>query len=404
MAEELAVDVEEVPEEDYEAFEARMNANEGVAGEAPEFTAPAAGDTKTPSSEPVDAPEGADAGQIAEDSEATDDSEQEAEEAADPAEDPAEAADPGEKDTRLARRMRKLTGTIAELQTRLDDLQKGATDEEIPEEVASPPAVAAKGAQALKRPVLSDFEDTDTETAFDQYEAAKEVYQDAKTAALVAAAKEEDKAERTKERQEAALRESKAASDAAWSQAASRFPDFNEVLAKPEVVVSAPMMAVLRMDPAKGTELTYYLGQHPEECKAISDATVVIVPPSFGKEGDPAFEREGQRLWALAMAETGIRLGEIRAKLHAAPATPAKPPVTTPAKPGTATASVPGKPAPATPAPPRPQTKQVSSAHPPPRQVRTSGVAPAFDASSPDTPYETYEREMNAREARDGRR
>ena len=175
------VETPSTEEESYEAFEARMNATEGIAIAAPEITTPAAGDN-TPSSEPVEASDEAEAGQIAEASEAADPTEQVTAEE--------EVADEPEKDTRLSRRMRKLTGTIAELQSRLDALKEDESEEEAPEEVASSPVVVAQPATALKRPKLSDFVDSEEETAFDQYEAAKDAYYDAKSKAEVEAALE----------------------------------------------------------------------------------------------------------------------------------------------------------------------------------------------------------------------
>lgn len=394
------------PPEDYAQYEAWIDAQGKAPVDTPEITTPAAGDPPPPS-EPVEASTEAEAGQIAEASEPTEPSTEQVIAENDP---PADPADEPEKDTRLARRMRTLTGSnrelkesIAELTARLAALQEDEAGDEIPGEVASPPAVSADtSVPALKRPKLSDFEDTDAQTAFDQYEAAKDAYNDAKTAAQLTAAIESHKAELARQRADADFRVAKAAADAAWSQAASRYADFNEKLANPEVQVSPALEAVLRMDPASGTELAYYLAGHPEECKAIAEETLVRIDPAKFKRGSNAEQAEGQRQWNLAMARAGIKLGEIRAKLAAPPEPPAKPPVTAKVP----TAVTPAK-APAAPPVPPPPTKKVSTAHPPPPQIRSSGVSPKLDVNSEEgaTDYEKWEKAMEARDAvKNGRR
>lgn len=74
-------------------------------------------------------------------------------------------------------------------------------------------------------------------------------------------------------------------------------------MARDEVQISSAMEAVMRMDPAAGTALAYYLGQHPEKSLAIANETLAA----------------SAEQWASALARAGMRLGEIKAKLGATP-------------------------------------------------------------------------------------
>jgi hypothetical protein len=393
-------------EEPYQAFEARMNAKDGAHFEAPGYTTPtpAAGDKTTPPSVPVEAPavEGAETGQTAGASEAAEtDLEQEAAEAEAAAAAEAEAAeaaaaaeaeaaeaaaaDDPNKDSRLARRMRTLTGnitglkgTIAELQSRLDAIANDEADAEIPGEAASPPAaVVIPPVEPLKRPArpkLANFEDTDQKTAWQQLEEAEgaydqemEAYTDAKVARELKATIDAHKAELAQKQAEADVRVAKAAHDAAWNAAASRFPDFNEGLEK--ATVSTAMEYVLRMDPAIGTELVHYLKQHPEESKAIADSTL----------------HKGPADWERALSRASMEFGKISAKLKSPEPKPAPKPAPPPPKPA------------AIPAPP-PPPKKVTTANKPPSQIRTGGVPPKLDTSSDEgaQDYDLWERQREA--------
>jgi hypothetical protein len=360
------------PEEDYEAFEARMNANDSGLTQAPGYTTPTpAASVKTaPPSVPAEAPPvDAEAGQTAEASEAADPNlEQEVAEVEE-----VEEEDEPEKDTRLARRMRKLTGAlsgatgeIAELRSRLEAYES-PTDEEIPGEVASPPAAVA--AVETRPPELEDFEDTDTETAWKQFRKADLAYHKAETARLLDAYK----AEQVQKQQENEVLAAKTAADRAWSEAASRFSDFNEVVARPEVQISGAMEAVLRMDPVAGTALAHYLGNHPEESLAIAKETLASNPQQ----------------WSAALVRAGIKLNAIQEKLKTPGETsPVK--VIPPSAPKPAAAPV--KPAIA-PVPPL-QPKKITTAHKPPLQIRSAGVAPKLDTSSDEgaADYEAWEK------------
>ena len=332
MAEEVLEQVTdtEIPE-DYAAFTKFRDA-ERVS------EAPAAGEEITPPSESA-----VEAGQILADPETAADPQQ--------ADEDDEIPEP-EKGTRLSRRMRKLTGTIATLQARLDGFAKESEEEEeVAEEVASSPEVEATAAPAkLARPQLSDFEDTEEKSAWDQYEAAMDAYNDAKIEAALA-----------KQRDDLNLKHAKDSAQADWNKAAARFPDFNEVV-RAEVKISAAMESVMRMDPESGTALAYYMGQHPEESERIARLPLAA----------------NEQQWGTALARAGMELGVIRAKL----AQPGKP--------------VPVKGPPAAPA--KPQTKTITTASKPPSQIRGGVAAPAFDVNNEDDAAD-YKKWNRARDA-----
>jgi hypothetical protein len=309
---------------------------------------PAAGDEETPQSESSE--EKLPEGQSAADPEPEGEAEQEQ----------AQEQDKPEKgNKRLARRMRQLTGQIAELQSRLDAAESGETVEETPEEAASSTETAEEPATAkLTRPMLKDFEDTEDKSAWDQYEEAMDTYNGA-----IADRKVEDALERQRVKLE--TEHAKQTAQAEWNRAASRYPNYNEVVARPEVKISAAMESVMRMDPESGTALAYYLGEHPEDSERIAKATLAT----------------SEREWGTALARAGLLLGEIRSTLGK-PGTPA-------AKPQGAAAAT-AKPAPN-------QIKKVSTANRPPSQIKGRNV-PGTDVMSDDDAA-NYKKWVAGREA-----
>ena len=273
------------------------------------------------------------------------------------------------KNNRLARRIRKLTGTIESLESRLSALTEGETEEDGTEEVASSPETEAVAAEAAKRPLLKDYEDSEEHgSAWDQYEAAMEAYNTAKTQQAITDAL-------SRQRVELDNLHAQQAAQAEWNRQASRYPNYNEVVARDEVKISAAMESIMRLDPEIGTSLAYYLGQHPEESERIAKRTLA----SSDKE------------WGIALARAGMELGALKAKLPAAPGKEqpkTEAPKTEAAKPP-ATAA---KPAPK----PQPTTKKVSTASKPPTTVR--GVAvPKTDVNN-DEDASDYRKWNTARE------
>ncbi len=332
----------EIPE-DYKAFQAYRDT-----GELPEPSeAPAEGDENTPPSEPAK-----EAGQTAEGSDPEEEPEQENEDQA--GTERHENTEP-RKGARLNRRMRELTGEIKALKSQLAELTEQPEEEEATAEAVSAPEPAAEAA-ALTRPMLRDFEDTESETAWDQYERAMDEYNQAKTAAQVTAAL-------TAQKDKLELEHARTAAQEAWDRAASRFPDYNEVV-RAEVKISAAMESVMRMDPEAGTELAYYLGQHPDESERIAKITLA----------------NNAEQWTTALARAGVELGAIRAKLPAPGSKPA--------------AAVTAKAAPAA----QPQPKKVTGASRPPSQIRGGTVPPSTDVMS-DEDAANYKKWKAAREA-----
>ena len=332
MADAVQHDAEQFVEipEDYRAFTEFRDTGELPAPK----DAPAEGEETTPPSEPDE-----ESGQTAEGSDPEEEAEQESEESqeTDPkTEDKEPAAKTG---NRLNRRMRELTGEIKALKSQLGELTNQPEDEEETAEVVSAPEPAAVAEKAA-RPMLKDFEDTDDKSAWDQYEEALAEYNRAETAATVAAALKD-------QRDKLELEHAKASAQAEWNRAASRFPDFNEVV-RAEVKISSAMESVMRMDPEAGTALAYYLGQHPEESERIAKATLA----------------NSESQWTSALARAGMELGAIRAKLST-PGPKAVPNAkTTPA--------------------PTPQPKKVTGASKPPTQIRGGVVPPRTDVMSDD--------------------
>jgi hypothetical protein len=300
--------------------------------------------------EPSELPEETLEGQTAVESETPEEKQQ--------VEDEPQVVQPGEPDKGLAKRMRKLTGEIAGLRAELEEARKPPEDgEEVTTEAASvtEPVVAE---EPLVRPMLKDFEDTDTQSAWDQYEAAMETYHDAKSARSMQKVIDGHKAELAKQASETEFKVASEVAKANWSKAASAYPDFNEVMTD-EVKVSQAMISVLKnpsvMDPEVGAALSYYLGKHPEESQKIAELTL----------SDAAH-------YPMALARAGMLLGELRAKLPAAPkpGTHATPPAAAPAAVAPKAAAA---------APAAPPLKKVTTASRPPKQLGGAAAPVAFD-------------------------
>ena len=338
VEEEVEEELTEIPE-DYAEFTKYRDGQDGLPDAQEASTAD---EEATPSSESAD-----EAGQTAAKSEIAEEAQQDKDSEGTP-EKPAD----DERETRMSRRMRKLSGTIAALEARIGELSKEPdADEETTGEVASPPEEVVKPAEPLVRPMLKDFEDTEELSAWDQYEAAMEEYHEKKTTRALGAAIDAHKADLAEQARQLELKHAKETADREWSKAASRYPDFNEVL-KPEVQISQAMEAVMRMDPETGTDLAYYLGQHPEESERIAKSTLAT----------------NEREWGLALARAGMELGKIRPTL--------KPPSA-----GKGPVAVPPKAAAATPA----TQKKVSTASKPPTTIRGGVATPKFDTKDEDT-------------------
>jgi hypothetical protein len=339
-------DFVEIPE-DYKSFVAYRETGE-LPPAADQEETPAVGED-TPPSESSDESEETEEGQTAAESDTPEEEGQDEEEKQEP-----EPDQPKDSNRRLNRRMRTLTGKIAELEARLA-AQQGGTEEEPSEEAASSPETETETDQPLVRPKLADFEDTDEKSAWDQYEEAMDAFHEKRTEQKLATALA------TKE-QELNEQHARQTAQKEWNEAASRFPDYNEVV-REEVKISSAMESVLRMDPVAGTELAYYLGQHPEESERIAKATLAT----------------NEREWGAALARAGMLLGEVRSKL------------TPPAKAAEKTT-----PKAAAPAPP-PQPKKVSTASRPPAQIKGRAV-PKTDVTS-EGDAGNYKKWRDAREA-----
>lgn len=358
----MAVDLDEALDEldtaDYAAFSKARDSAPPEETEDDKET-PAAGDKK-PTSESEDADEAeAETGQTETDSETVEEQQEEEDDEKELQGKPGK----GNPKRGIDRRFGKLTGKIAALESRLAELgEKPVEDaEEAEEEVASSTEKATEDkAETLVRPMLKDFEDTDTESAWDQYEKAMDAYHDAKY---------DQRLERKLAEQKAKLdlEHATATADADWSKAAARFPDFNEVVVNDKVQISAAMETAMRMDPESGTALAYYLGQHPEESLRIAKLTLAT----------------NEKEWQVALSRAGMELGMIRVKL---PVPGAK---KDPAK-------ADDKPKP-TAAPP-PTTKKVTSASKPPTVIRGGTAPPQTDVMDEDGAAD-YKKWSRAREA-----
>jgi hypothetical protein len=210
--------------------------------------------------------------------------------------------------------------------------------------------------------MLRDFEDTDDKSAWDQYEEAMDAYHKELTNRAVADAV-------NKQRAEDAEQHARQTAQNEWNRAASRFPDYNEVVANPAVKISAAMESVMRMDPEDGTALAYYLGQHPEESEQIARATLAT----------------NDREWTLALARAGKLLGQLQLKIGAAATRDSgrRPP-----------AKAAEQPKPAS----KPQQKQPSRSNRPPAQLGGKAAPPQTNPAS-DEGAEDYAKWVTAREA-----
>jgi hypothetical protein len=356
--------VTDIPE-DYKAFTAYRDGQTPAAEievETPaaeievEAQAPAAGEEATPPSEPAEpADQTAGESETAEEAQQTHADETETQGPKKPA--------PGEPDKGLAKRMRSLSGEIKALKSQLAELTQPDVDEEATGEVVSPSETATDAADEAVAPMLKDFEDNETtgESAWDQYEAATKLFNKLETAKAIKAALDTQRA--TIEEKHA-----KESAQADWNKAASRFPDFNEVV-RAEVQISSAMEVVMRMDPETGTEIAYYLGQHPEESKRIAESTLAA----------------SEKQWGTALARAGVELGEIRAIVKAAKTAPK---VVAPKAAAT------------------PPLKTVTSARKPPTIIRNGAATPKFDVTNEDDAADTgkWMKERNRQLALAGKR
>lgn len=364
MAVDLDQELDALDTEDYEAFSKSRDSEPSEPTEEEEKT-PAAGDKK-PTSESDDAEE-AEAGQTAEESETEDEEQQEEDED----KDLQDKDKPGKGKRGIDRRFGKLTGKIAALESRLAELGEKPTEsgEEAEEEVASSTEKATEDpAEKLARPKLRDFEETETESAWDQYEKAIEAYEaklEQKHADKIAAAL-------TEQKEKLELEHGKALADAAWSKAASRFPDYNEVVLNDKVQISQAMESVMRMDADSGTALAYWLGKHPEESLRIAKSTLA----------GTAQREPTQAEWAEARVRASFELGQIRAQLNeqGKAKEPAK---ETPPKSPTAASP--------------PTTKKITSASKPPTVIRGGTAPPQTDVLDEDGAAD-YNKWLPARE------
>ncbi len=345
---EVVADQPSGPPEDFAEYEVWYAAGGGSAGGEDEVVAPAVGD-KEPPSVPLEE-ETTQEGQTAAESDTGEETQQET------AETQVETP-PRKGNSKLERRLRELTGEIKGLKSQLAERDAPDVADEVTAEVVSAPEATADDTK-LVRPSLSAFEDTDTQTAWEQYEAALDAYNDAKSEQKIAKAL-------AAQRETLNAEHAKSVADADWSKAAQRFPDYNEVV-RAEVQISKAMEAVMRMDPETGTALAYYLGQHPEESERIAKASLA----------------NNEREWTNALARAGMELGTIRAKLASEATAPKA------AAPKTA------EPIPVAPLKP----KTVTSASKPPTQLRAGAAAPAVDTMS-DEDARDYNKWVKARDA-----
>ena len=332
-----------------------------------EETSPA--DEKGPASEP---PQEIEEGETAAESD-PEEEEQQAEGEEEGEEELQEEAPPvrGEPGKGRDKRLRKLTGKIAALESQLAELTRPDVEEEVETEVASVPEPAAEA----KAPELGDFEDTDTETSWQQYEKATRAFNKAETAKAIAAALAEQK-------QKLDLEHAAAETEKAWSQAAERYPDYDAVVKNDVVQISPAMIAVARadMDPETGTAVAYYLGQHPEEAKRIMEMTLANTEPE----------------WQRARVRAGIELGKIASKIPA---------LDKAAAPGPKLVAPKG-PAPKPPAAPPITPKKTTTVSRPPTQLRGAPATQKFDLMDDSTATDTTkwiaerERQIAARAAK----
>lgn len=380
----------DTPPEDFDDYQVWREAGGGsTPAQLPKDSTPPIGAHESEAAPPEEIQEGESAVDPAP---AEDEGQEEVEEAIDPLAEP-EVPAPGTPGRGTEKRFKKLTGEIAALKSRLEELTQPEIEEEAEVEVASTPepAPAVAAAPPAPRPKLSNFEDSETAgTAWDQYEAAMDAY----NAAKIEAAVEGVRAEAAKEKETLQQQHIQNLHAVAWSEAASRYPDFNSVVVNDAVKISPVMEAVMRMDPKAGTDVAYWLGQHPEESLRIANLTISSGPKGYTPEE-----------YTTKMARAAMEIGKIQAKIDsAAPKGPVAvaPKAAAAAAPGTPVAKTSsltpgvtpgGLPNPA----PKPPIKKVSTASRPPTQIRAAAVAPRFDVTDPATAsdYDKWEAQRN---------
>jgi hypothetical protein len=350
--------------EDYSAWNAWRDAGGGKTGsdEAEEVETPAVSD-QTPPSEPPEE-ETTQEGQTATESETGEEEEQVEDE--DPEEEPA----PSKPAKGVEKRFRKLTGEIKALKSQLAELQQPDVDDEAEAEVVSATDAATETEAEAEAPKLSDFEDTEEQSQWDQYEAATRAFNKAEIARAIAT----DRAEQTKKLQAEldakVMQQAKAESDAAWSKASARYPDYDEVVKNDAIQVSPAIISVCRanMEPELGTDIAYYFGQHPEEAARITKLTMA----------------NNEKEWQDARVRAALELAKIATKIAAEKAVPATPKAAPKAAPAT---------------PPPTITKKLTSAPKPPTTLRGTAPPAKFDlmddASAADTSKWMAEREKD---------
>lgn len=355
MPVDLDQELDALDTEDYAAF---SKSRDAAPSPTEDEETPAAGDKK-PTSESDDADE-AETGQTAEESETEEEEQQEEDEDKDLQE------KPGKGKRGIDRRFGKLTREIAALKSQLAESgeKPAEDDEEAAEEAASSTEKATEAtAEKLVRPMLKDFEDTDKESAWDQYEKAMEVYNDLKLERKLTAAL-------TEQKEKLDLEHAKVFAEAEWTKASQRFPDYNDVVVNDKVQISAAMESIMRMNPEKGTALAYYMGQHPEESLRIAKLTLAT----------------NEQEWTDARIRAGIELGEIYAKLPVPGAKKDQAKADDKTPPKSPTAAQP------------PTTKKVTSASKPPTVIRGGTAPPQTDVMSEDDAGD-YKKWNRAREA-----
>jgi hypothetical protein len=355
---------------DYEAWTAWREAGGGTEVDETPAAETSAEDENQPS-EPLE--EVSQESQTATESETAEDPEQEEAEAE--AVDPEEPVVAAKPKTGLSKRMRELTGEIKSLKSQLEELKQPEVDDEGDAEVMSATEPVAE-AEAVA-PKLSDYEDTDAETQWDQYEKATRAFNQAETKKAIDTAL-------TNQRQTLELAHSKAVADANWAKASERYGDYNDIVKNDGTTrVSPAMVAVVKsqMDPESGTDIAYYLATHKDEATKLADSTMA----------------NNVEEWNDARVRAAVAFGEIRAKIAIEKAAKAAAPEVVPPV-------VPPKVVP--PAPKAATPKTVTTAPKPPTQVgRTAPAVKSDILTNPgDDDTDAWMKLRNAELAKSGQR
>lgn len=352
------------PPEDMEQYNAWREAGGGTqATDEPAEPAATSAEDENQPSEPVEE-EVSQESQTATESETAEVTEQEEEEEVDP-EEPAAVAKPQKG---LSKRMRELTGEIKSLKAELAELHQPEVDDDGAAEVVSATEPEAE-AEAIA-PKLSDYEDTEELSQWDQYEAASRAFNKAEMAKEIAKAL-------ANQTQQTELRLAKAQADATWAKASERYSDYNEIVKDDgSTRVSPAMISVVKteLDAESGTDVAYYLATHKEEATKLADSTMA----------------NNLEEWNAARVRVAVKFGEIRAKIAAEKA-------------------VKGAPKPAAPKVPpvlKTNPKTVTTAPKPPTQVgRTAPTVKSDILTNPgDDDFNLWEKARNAELAKTGRR